>query len=117
MSDNTRFVIGAIAMLLPLLVATYYRGQANAAFTAAKAFAATGGPTTVPLTAKAAAFIFAVNRGGGPEFFWTPDWMAAVADPLGRRHIAAFKRYRFMFWLFMASLPGWFMLVSRMFWK
>jgi hypothetical protein len=117
MTDNTRFILGAIVMLLPLLVATYYRGLANTAFAAAKAFAPTAGPTGPPLVAKVVAFIFSVNRGGGPEFFWTPDWMAAVTNPQAKQHIAAFKRYRFMFWLFMASLPGWFMLVSRLFWK
>jgi hypothetical protein len=117
MTDNTRFLFGAIVMLLPLLVATYYRGLANAAFTAAKAFEPTAGPSAPPLAAKVVAFIFSVNRGGGPEFFWTPDWMAAVTNPQARPHIAAFKRYRLMFWLFMASLPGWFMLVSRLFWK
>jgi hypothetical protein len=117
MTDNTRFILGAIVMLLPLLVATYYRGLATAAFAEAKAFAQTTGPSDPPLAAKVVAFIFSVNRGGGPEFFWTPEWMAAVTNPRGRQHIGAFKRYRFMFWLFMASLPGWFMLVSRLFWK
>jgi hypothetical protein len=117
MTDNTRFIIGAIIMLLPLLVATYYRGLASAAFTQAKAFAPADGPLAPTMAAKAVALFFSIQRGGGPEFFWTPDWMAAVTNPTGRRHIAAFKRYRLMFWLFMASLPGWFMLVSRLFWK
>jgi hypothetical protein len=117
MTDNSRFIFGAIVMLLPLLVATYYRGLASAAFTEAKAFATSTGPSSPPMVAKVVAFIFSVNRGGGPEFFWTPEWMAAVTNPQGRQKIAAFKRYRFMFWLFMASLPGWFMLVSRLFWK
>jgi hypothetical protein len=117
MTDNTRFLVGAIVMLLPLLVATYYRGLANAAFTAAKGYVPTTEPSVPPLVAKVVAVIFSVNRGGGPEFFWTPDWLDAVTHPQGRQYIAAFKRYRLMFWLFMASLPGWFVLVSRLFWK
>jgi hypothetical protein len=117
MTDNTRFIIGAIVMLLPLLVATYYRGLANAAFNAAKAFQPATGPEVPSLAAKVVGFIFSVNRGGGTEFFWSPDWMATVVSPRGRDQIAAFRRYRFMFWLFMASLPGWFVLVSRLFWQ
>jgi hypothetical protein len=117
MTDNTRFGLGAIMMLLPLMVATYYRGLAAAAFDQARAFAPVTGPLAPSLVAKVVALVFSVTRGGGPEFFWTPEWMAAVTNPQGKQHIAAFKRYRFMFWLFMASLPGWFMLVSRLFWK
>jgi hypothetical protein len=118
MTDSTRFLIGAIVMLLPLFVATYFRGLATEAFRQAKAFApqsdAAAAPTAV---ARFIAFFMSVNRGGGPEFFWTPEWMAMIANQQGRQHVANFKRHRRMFWLFMASLPGWFVLVSRLFWK
>jgi hypothetical protein len=117
MTETTRFILGAIVMLLPLLVATYYRGLATAAFRQAKAAAPIASTVETPTAAaKIVAVIMSVNRGGGPEFFWTPEWMTKVSDQRGRQQ-AAFKRYRFMFWLFMASLPGWFMLVSRLFWK
>jgi hypothetical protein len=117
MTENMLFTIGAIVMLLPLLVATYYRGLATTAFEQAKAFAPVTGPSTPSAAAKIVAFFFSIRRGGGPEFFWTPEWMAAVTNPRGRAFVATFKRYRLMFWLFMAALPGWFMLVSRLFWK
>ena len=66
---------------------------------------------------KIVAAFLSVNRGGGPEFFLTPNWMAGLTDPAGRQQATAFKRYRLMFWMFMASAPAWFMLVSRWLWR
>ena len=42
--------------------------------------------------------------------------MVGLTDPVGRQQAAAFKRYRLLFWLFMASTPAWFMLISRWLW-
>ena len=118
MTDAIRLVAGAMIMLLPLLVATYYRRLATAAFQQAKNAAPPAARDEVPsLKAKIVAAFLSVNRGGGPEFFLTPNWMVGLTDPAGRQQATAFKRYRLMFWLFMASAPAWFMLVSRWLWR
>jgi hypothetical protein len=117
MTESVLFTLGAIVALVPLFAATYYRGLAVAAFRAARAFQPLQAPRTPTPAERLVAFFMSVNRGGGPEFFITPAWMVAVTAAEGRAHIATFKRHRRSFWLFMACLPGWFVLVSRLFWK
>jgi hypothetical protein len=118
MTDTAKGVIGIAALVGPLLVATYYRGLAITAFRQARDFAPPEGRDPGPLTlaAKVVVFFLSTHARGGPEFFWAPEWLAAVKDPVGRAHVAAFRRYRLLFWLFMAAVPLSFMLVSRLIW-
>jgi hypothetical protein len=118
MTDTAKGIIGIAALLLPLLVATYYRGLAIGAFRDAGGFAPPDArPATVnSLAAKIVAFFFSTHRNGGPEFFWAPGWLDAVTHPTGRSHVAAFRRYRLLFWLFMAAVPLSFVLVRRLVW-
>jgi hypothetical protein len=116
MTDTGKYLISGLMMLAPLLTAIYYRSLAIKAFTDAKTFAPVNRNPPSAMDQLLAAF-FAVKRGGGAEFVLTPDWMAGVNHKSGRQHIADFKRYRFMFWLFMGSLPFWSVLVKRLFWQ
>jgi hypothetical protein len=117
MTTNLRYILGALVMVLPLFMAVYYRDLAAAAFKQAKTYAPAAKITAPDGISRLMGLLFSVKRGGGPEFFLTPDWVAAVTHTAGRQHIADFKRCRFMFWLFMLSLPFWFTLVSRLFWQ
>jgi hypothetical protein len=117
MTENLKYVLGALVMVVPLYLTTYYRDRAAAAFNQAKSYASASQIVVPDGVGRMLGKLFSVKRGGGPEFFSTPDWMAAVTHGVGRQHIADFKRCRLMFWLFMLSLPIWFVLVSRLFWQ
>jgi hypothetical protein len=118
MNDTTRFIIGAIVTVLPLLVATYYRGLASTAFRQASTFVPPDvqSGTKSSLANKIVAAFLSTHRKGGPEFFWAPPWLATITHPEGCCHVASFRRYRMLFWLFMAAVPLSFVLVRRLVW-
>jgi hypothetical protein len=120
MSDTVRFTIGAFVIMLPVFVATYFRGVASAAFARARALTpepAFKDTLGAGLVMRLMRLMFVGRGDGGPEFFWTPKWMREASKPELLAHAAEFKRNRTLFWVFMASMLPWFKLVSGFFWR